>query len=86
MFDRPDRVISELIGELAVRAGQRARRTVVVEELIPYAKQRLLPEQEIEQRRRLLRDFVEESYRNVATKKLIKALDAEREADSDGEG
>jgi len=33
----------------------------------------------------VLRDFVEESYRNVATKKLIKELDAEREADSDEE-
>ena len=32
----------------------------------------------------VLHDFVEESYRNIAPKKLIKELDAEREAGSDG--
>ncbi len=50
----PERTWAEHIGDLAKRAGQRARRTVVIEELIPYAKQRLLPEVEIEQRRRQL--------------------------------
>jgi hypothetical protein len=50
----PERSWTELIADVAARAGQRARRTVVVEELIPYAKQRLLPEREIEQRRRQL--------------------------------
>ena len=52
-FD-PERSWAEHIRDLAERAGQRARRTVVVEELIPYAKQRLVAESEIEQRRRQL--------------------------------
>jgi predicted DNA-binding protein (MmcQ/YjbR family) len=34
----------------------------------------------------VLHDFVEESYRLIATKKLIKELDAQREAGSDGRG
>jgi DNA repair exonuclease SbcCD ATPase subunit len=50
----PERTWAQLIADVAARAGQRARRTVVVEELIPYAKQRLLPEREVEQRRRQL--------------------------------
>jgi predicted DNA-binding protein (MmcQ/YjbR family) len=32
----------------------------------------------------VLHDFVEESYRTIAPKKLIKELDAQNEADSDG--
>lgn len=52
-FD-PERPWADHIADLAVRAGQRARRTVVVEELIPYAKQRLLPAAEVAQRRRQL--------------------------------
>jgi predicted DNA-binding protein (MmcQ/YjbR family) len=32
----------------------------------------------------VLHDFVEESYRNIATKKLIKELDAKRDAGVDG--
>ena len=34
----------------------------------------------------VLHDFVEESYRNIAPKKLITELDAQNEADSDGRG
>jgi DNA repair exonuclease SbcCD ATPase subunit len=43
-----------MIAELSARMTLRARRTVVVDELIPYAKQRLLPEAEIEERRKQL--------------------------------
>ena len=34
----------------------------------------------------VLHDFVEESYRTIAPKRMIKELDAQREADSDGRG
>ncbi len=50
----PERTWPEMVAELAARMTLRARRTVVVDELIPYAKQRLLPEAEIEERRKQL--------------------------------
>ncbi len=50
----PERSWAGHIQDLVKRASQRARRTVVIEELIPYAKQRLLPAAEVEQRRRQL--------------------------------
>jgi DNA repair exonuclease SbcCD ATPase subunit len=52
-FD-PERSWAQHIQDLAGRASQRARRTVVIEELIPYAKQRLVPAAEVEQRRKQL--------------------------------
>ena len=50
----PERSWADHIRDLAARASQRARRIVVVEELIPYAKQRLVPAAEVEQRRKQL--------------------------------
>ena len=50
----PERTWSEHITDLSARMGLRARRTVVVDELIPYALQRLLPDAELEERRQKL--------------------------------
>lgn len=47
----PARPWAEHVEELATRAGGRSRWTMLVEELIPYARKRLLPDIEVEQRR-----------------------------------
>jgi DNA repair exonuclease SbcCD ATPase subunit len=47
----PARPWAEHVEELAARAGGRSRWTMLVEELIPYARKRLLPDVEVEQRR-----------------------------------
>lgn len=49
-FD-PERPWAEQVEELSRRASGRSRWTMLVEELIPYARKRLLPEVEVEQRR-----------------------------------
>jgi DNA repair exonuclease SbcCD ATPase subunit len=47
----PEKSWGEHVEELARRAGSRARWTMLVEELIPYARKRLMPDVELEQRR-----------------------------------
>jgi DNA repair exonuclease SbcCD ATPase subunit len=47
----PERSWAEHVDELAKRTGSRARWTMLVEELIPYARKRTLPDVELEQRR-----------------------------------
>ena len=51
----PEHTLAEHLPYLTERMAMRQRRVVVVDELIPYARQRLLPESEREERRQKLR-------------------------------
>ncbi len=50
----PERSWADHIADLAQRMGMRARRTMVIDELIPFARQRLLPDTEVAQRQQQL--------------------------------
>ncbi|MFN8588474.1 MAG: SMC family ATPase [Candidatus Eisenbacteria bacterium] len=72
----PERTWQEHVDELHGRLAQRSRHAMLVEELIPFAKKRLLPEIEVEQRRASLAQL-EANGASVAEPRPAAEIEAE---------
>ncbi len=72
----PARPWAEQVDELARRAEGRSRWTMLVEELIPYARKRLLPDVEIDQRRQRI-SMLEAGREHITTPRLPDEIEVE---------
>ncbi len=72
----PERAWAEQVDELAQRAEGRSRWTMLVEELIPYARKRLLPEPEVEQRRQRI-SMLEAGREHITSPRLPDEIEVE---------
>lgn len=72
----PGRPWAEQVAELANKAEGRARYAMIVEELVPYARKRLLPEVEVEQRRQRIA-MLEAGREHITSPRLPDEIEVE---------